>query len=72
MFTEISQLRYQGTFEREYVWRSVEESSCLLAGALLGAQVLRVRLVRSTTLDESRYQITDGGPGTLPLTIQGV
>jgi alpha-glucosidase len=66
VFTEISQLRYQGTFGREYVWRSVEESPCLLAGALLGAQVLRVRLVRSTTLDESRYQITDGGTGTLP------
>ena len=66
MFTEISQLRYQGTVGREYIWQSVEDSSCLLAGAILGSQVLRVRLVRSAKLDESRYQIPDGGTGTLP------
>lgn len=66
MFTELSQLRYQGTLGREHVWQSGEDSSCLLTGTLLGSQVRRVRLVRNTKLDESRYQITDGGTGTLP------
>lgn len=66
MFTELSQLHYQGTLGREHVWQPGEDSSCLLAGAVLGGQVVRIRLVRSAKLDESRYQITDGGAGTLP------
>jgi alpha-glucosidase len=66
VLTEISHLRYQGSFGREHVWQSIEDSSCRLVGAVLSSQVLRVRLVRGAKLDESRYQITDGGTGTLP------
>ncbi len=39
---------------------------CLLAAALLGSEVIRVRLVRGTQLDEARYQLVDNAPGTLP------
>ncbi|MFL5695343.1 MAG: TIM-barrel domain-containing protein [Ktedonobacteraceae bacterium] len=66
MFTELSQLSFKGTFGREYVWQTAEEPDCLLAGALLGSQVLRVRLLRSSRLDNTRYQLADGGASTLP------
>jgi alpha-glucosidase len=71
MFTEVTQLNYQKANGHEYIWNTGESSKCLLAGATLGSSVIRVRFMRGTQLDESRYQlaVTGGGmgtPGTLP------
>ncbi|MFL5628529.1 MAG: TIM-barrel domain-containing protein, partial [Ktedonobacteraceae bacterium] len=66
MFTEISQLSYRGTLGREHIWQAAEEPVCLLAGTMLGTQVVRIRLLRNGRPDESRYQLADGGAGTLP------
>ncbi len=66
VFTEISPLSYQGTLGREHIWQAAEEPSCLLAGTMLGSQVVRVRLLRNGRPDENRYQLADGGAGTLP------
>ncbi len=64
MFTTISQLRYQRRSGHEHIWDT--GLSCLLAGAVLGGEVVRVRALRDTSFDESRYQLADGGAGTLP------
>ena len=71
MFTEVTQLHYQKANRHEYIWNTGESSDCLLAGAILGSDVMRVRFIRGTQLDEARYQLaaTDAGagaPGTLP------
>jgi alpha-glucosidase len=66
MFAEISQLRYRGAVGREYVWQSDVGPGCLLAGTLLGSQVVRVRLLRGAQIDEVGYPLADGGQGTLP------
>src|SRR5262249_54192643 len=53
----------------EYIWLGRSSNShfeCLLAGAPLGSEVIRIRAIRGKQLDESRYQLTDGGAGTLP------
>jgi alpha-glucosidase len=69
MFTKITQLQYQSKIGNEHIWLGRSSDSnfeCLLAGALLGSGVIRIRAIRSTQLDESRYQLTDGAIGTLP------
>src|SRR5260370_36616922 len=71
MFTEVTQLNYQKANGHEYIWNTGESSKCLLAGAILGSSVIRVRFIRGTQLDESRYQLAATGageatPGTLP------
>ena len=78
MFTEITQREYLGTKESNYIWQAKEDSSCLLSGALLGGEIIRVRLLRGNeviqvlrTLQDNQaslphYQLADGGPGTLP------
>ena len=71
MFTEVTQLNYQKANGHEYIWNTGESSKCLLAGAILGSSVIRVRFIRGTQLDESRYQLVATGageatPGTLP------
>src|SRR5690242_3605825 len=69
MFTKVTQLAYQTSREHEYIWSANEGPQCLLAGALLGSSVIRVRCVRGSQLDTSRYQlaITDKSTsGTLP------
>ncbi len=66
MFTEVSQLRYTGAVGRECVWQSGQRGSCLLAGTLLGASVIRIRLLRASRLEAASYPLADGGPGTLP------
>ncbi len=69
MFTKITQFHYQSKRGREYIWLGRSSNSkleCLLAGTLLGSQVIRIRAIRGTKLDASTYQLADGGPGTLP------
>ncbi len=69
MFTRITQLHYLSKLKNEHIWegRSSDSSSAfLLAGTLLGSEVIRIRAIRGTQLDESRYQLTDGRTGTLP------
>src|SRR3989442_8080098 len=66
MFTEVTQLHYQKANRHEYIWNTGESCDCLLAGAILGSDVMRVRFIRGTQLDESRYQLATGAPGTLP------
>src|SRR5579859_482498 len=67
MFTEITQQRYQSKSEREYIWNAEEGADCLLAGAILGGEVIRVRCIRGIQLEKSRCQLPDDGAGaTLP------
>jgi alpha-glucosidase len=69
MFTTITQFYSQTRLRNEHIWLASNSDStytCLLAGALLGNGVIRIRAIRGTQLDESRYQLTDGETGTLP------
>jgi alpha-glucosidase len=69
MFTNITQFHYQTKIRNEHIWlgkSSDSNAECLLAGALPGSEVIRIRAIRGTQLDESRSQLTDGGTGTLP------
>ncbi len=68
MFSEVTQVQYRRTVGKEHIWSVGEEttSPCLLLGAVLGGEVLRVRLLRGNHFDDVRYQLADGGPGTLP------
>ncbi|HEY6287438.1 MAG TPA: TIM-barrel domain-containing protein, partial [Ktedonobacteraceae bacterium] len=69
MFTNISQLEYQSKIGNEHIWLGRTSNSileCLLAGTLLGSEVIRIRVIRGTQLDESRYQLSNGETGTLP------
>lgn len=78
MFTEVTQREYLGTKGRENIWQAKEDANLLLSGALLGGEIIRVRLFRGNEVtqvlhalqDNSasllRYQLADGGPGTLP------
>jgi alpha-glucosidase len=69
MFTHISQLKYQSKIGNEHIWlgrASDSNSECLLAGTLLGSEVIRIRAIRGTQFDESRYQLSNSETGTLP------
>src|SRR5438045_6510497 len=70
LFTPVTELHYQRKSGRELIWSAGEgtPSECQIAGALLGSEVIRVRAARgtSTQVEESRYQLADGGAGTLP------
>ena len=69
MFTRITQLQYLSKLKNEHIWQgssSDSSSACLLVGTLLGSEVIRIRAVRGTRLDESRYQLIDDRAGTLP------
>jgi len=78
LFTEGTQQAYLGANEREHLWQVRENSNYLLSGALLGGEVIRVRLLRGiegtqllhSLQDNSahllRYQLADKGSGTLP------
>ena len=46
MFTAVTQLHYQTTSEREHIWAAGED--CLLVGAVLGAEIVRIRFLRGT------------------------
>ncbi len=68
MLTTFPTLSYQGTSDREHLWipQDVAISDYLLAGSLLGSEIVRVRLLRQRQPDTTRYQLADGGAGTLP------
>ena len=67
MFTPIVQPDFLQTINREHVWTSVINGhSFLLAGSLLGSNIIRVRLTYGSQPDEARYQLVDGQNGTLP------
>jgi alpha-glucosidase len=68
MLTPVTQFHYQSKRGSELIWQAGEDShsECLLAGAVLGSDTIRVRFVRGRALDEKRYQLVDGKPGTLP------
>lgn len=65
MFSELSPCIYQGRFGREYLWQTADEKYYFSA-ALLGGNVVRVQALRQKPEFTTRYQLTDGGPGTLP------
>ncbi len=68
LFTSVDQPHYQKPHEREYIWGTGGGPAydCQLAGALLGSEVVRIRFLRGAQFDEARYQLIDGGAGTLP------
>ena len=69
MFKHITQLEYQSKIRNEHIWLGRASDStidCLLAAALLGSGVIRIRAIRGTQLDKLRYHLNDGGTGTLP------
>lgn len=69
MSTPISQLEYQRKVGKEHIWLGRSSDShfeCLLAASLLGSEVIRIRAIRGTLLDERRYQLSEREAGTLP------
>ncbi|HZU68981.1 MAG TPA: TIM-barrel domain-containing protein [Ktedonobacteraceae bacterium] len=68
MLTTVRQFYYQCRKGSEHIWHAEETdpAECLLAGAILDSNTIRVRFVRGGILDETRYQLVDGRPGTLP------
>src|SRR5947208_2365775 len=69
MFTHISQLSYQSKIGNEHIWlgRSIDSNvECILAGTLLGSEVIRIRAIRGIQFDEARYQLSTSETGTLP------
>ena len=78
VFSEITQLHFQTSLGRENIWQNGENTDCLLAGAVLSQEVIRVRLLRGTEAAQLqhrmhqeqtasvRYQLVDAKVGTLP------
>ncbi len=68
MFTEITQLSYRGKSRREHIWDAGrgDALNCMLAGNVLGSEIVRIRALRGAVFDEARYQLVDGGTSTLP------
>ncbi len=69
MFTTITQFDYQSKIGYEHIWLGRSSNSnikCLFAGSLLGSEVIRIRAIRGTQSNETRYQLADGGSSTLP------
>jgi alpha-glucosidase len=68
MFTQISQFAYQSKIGNEHIWlgKSIDSNvECLLAGTLLGSEVIRIRAIRGIQFDASRYQLSNSETGTL-------
>lgn len=67
MFTSMTQPNFLQTINREHFWTFDSNGhSFVLAGSLLGSNIIRVRLTRGSQPDETRYQLVDGQKGTLP------
>ncbi len=75
----LTQLRYLQMNGLEHIWSSSEGTSTefFFAGAVLGSEVIRVRLLQGAEAAQvqehlqssqplTRYQLADGNPGTLP------
>src|SRR5947209_9294443 len=79
MFTDITHPHYLRANGREYFWQPGEDASSdyLLADALLGSEVIRVRLLRGTEvthihrhLEETQLDIVHYQLADLPVTWQ--
>ncbi len=68
MFTAITQLSYRGKSGREHIWDTGrgDTLNCMLAGTVLGSEIVRIRALRGAVFDEACYQLVDGGTSTLP------
>ncbi|HET8851395.1 MAG TPA: TIM-barrel domain-containing protein [Ktedonobacteraceae bacterium] len=70
MFTTIAQRRYQRRNGHEHIWSAGDDAglSYSFAGAVLGSEIVRIRAIRGALQDgdKPRYQLADGGAGTLP------
>src|SRR5260370_22095515 len=70
MFTMIAQPRYKKRSAHEHIWSAEDDTglSYSFAGAVFGSEIIRIRAVRGALPDgdEPRYQLADGGAGTLP------
>jgi len=66
-FITVTILHYLKQEAKEHYWRAGENpTSALLAGSLLGSEIVRVRFLRGSHCNTTRYQLVDGGEGTLP------
>ncbi|GAC1355153.1 MAG: glycoside hydrolase family 31 protein [Ktedonobacteraceae bacterium] len=67
MFTTVTQPSYMRTWGHEHIWDTGNNGQAgLLAGTLLGGNIVRVRFQRTSQFDERRYALPDGEKGTLP------
>src|SRR5947209_4394938 len=69
MFIRATQVHYMLSSGREHIWNidgQENQGSGVLAGALIGSEIIRVRFQRGSYFDEARYQLVDGAQGTLP------
>ena len=69
MSTAIKPTNYYGRSAQEYIWlneKDQEESNSLLAGSLLGPEIVRVRFLRTAYLEGQRFELVDDRKGTLP------
>ncbi|GCE12989.1 glycoside hydrolase family 31 protein [Tengunoibacter tsumagoiensis] len=65
--TQNNQVHYLKRSGYEYLWKvTVDQSDSLIAGSFLGHEILRLRCIRDVSTSEDRYQLADGGEGTLP------
>ncbi|MHB8596345.1 MAG: glycoside hydrolase family 31 protein [Ktedonobacteraceae bacterium] len=69
MFTLVRPVRFDGKQGQECIWLNGdthETSSCLLAGTLLGSDIVRVRFLHTAYAESLRFQLVDDKEGTLP------
>ena len=68
MFTQLTQLQYQGNSGSEHIWAASTEvdKGYRIAATALGSEIVRVRLLRSGQQAQTRYQLVDNVEGTLP------
>ena len=64
MLKPVARLSAMREHDRELVWNAEENSS--LAGATLGGEIIRVRFLSHSHVDNVRYQLANGEAGTLP------
>ncbi|HEY3992791.1 MAG TPA: TIM-barrel domain-containing protein, partial [Ktedonobacteraceae bacterium] len=69
MFTAVRPVHYAGQEAQEHIWlngEQAETSACLLAGTLLGNEIVRVRFLHTAYPESLRFQLVDEAEGTLP------
>ncbi|MEO8973362.1 MAG: TIM-barrel domain-containing protein, partial [Ktedonobacteraceae bacterium] len=69
MFTLARPVRFDGKQGQECIWLNEdthETSSCLLAGTLLGSDIVRIRFLHTAYAERLRFQLVDDKEGTLP------
>ncbi len=69
MFTLARPVRFDGKQGQECIWLNGdthETSSCILAGTLLGSDIVRIRFLHTAYAEGLRFQLVDDKEGTLP------